>query len=124
MLLNIRTYCGHELLVLTVPNQCNDGHDTGVTYAGKFLDTWMSSTFTGNAISGRTLVVIIFDENSGTAGNQVYAALVPFGTMNVVVNSTDNTNFDHYSLLKTIEQNWSLGNLGTNDVSAVPFNFP
>jgi acid phosphatase len=44
--------------------------------------------------------------------------------MNVVVNSTDNTNFDHYSLLKTIEQNWSLGILGTNDVSAVPFNFP
>lgn len=107
-----------------VPNQCNDGHDIGVTYAGKFLDSFMTSTFTGNAITGRTLVVITFDENSGTSGNQIYTALVPFGSMSITVGSSDGTNFNHYSLLKTIEQNFGTGNLGTGDVSAVPFNFP
>lgn len=107
-----------------VPNQCNDGHDIGVAYAGKFLDTFMTSTFTGNAITGRTLVVITFDENAGASGNQIYTALVPFGSMSITVGSSDATNFNHYSLLKTIEQNFGTGNLGLGDVSASPFNFP
>ncbi|KAL3683644.1 hypothetical protein R1sor_001666 [Riccia sorocarpa] len=111
-------------VVLYVPNQCNDGHDPGVTYAGRFLDNFMTSTFTGNAITGRTLVVITFDENSGTSGNQIYTALVPFGSLSITVGSTDNTNFNHYSLLKTIEQNFGTGNLGLNDVTASAFNFP
>ncbi|XP_024383811.1 probable acid phosphatase [Physcomitrium patens] len=111
-------------VVFYVPNQCNDGHDIGVTYAGKFLDSFMTSTFTGNAITGRTMVVITFDENSGTSGNQILTALVPFGTMGITVGSSDNTNFNHYSLLKTIEQNFGTGNLGQNDVTASPFNFP
>ncbi|KAL3684019.1 hypothetical protein R1sor_002041 [Riccia sorocarpa] len=111
-------------VVLYIPNQCNDGHDPGVTYAGTYLDSFMTSTFTGNAITGRTLVVITFDENSGTSGNQIYTALVPFGSLSITVGSTDNTNFNHYSLLKTIEQNFGTGNLGQNDVTASPFNFP
>ncbi|KAL3683640.1 hypothetical protein R1sor_001662 [Riccia sorocarpa] len=102
-------------VVFYIPNQCNDGHDPGVTYAGKFLDSFMTSTFTGNAITGRTLVVITFDENSGTSGNQIYTALVPFGSLSITAGSTDNTNFNHYSLLKTIEQNFGTGNLGLND---------
>ncbi|KAL3683645.1 hypothetical protein R1sor_001667 [Riccia sorocarpa] len=111
-------------VLLYIPNQCNDGHDPGVTYAGNFLDSFMTSTFTGNAITGRTLVVITFDENSGTSGNQIYTALVPFGSLSITAGSTDNTNFNHYSLLKTIEQNFGTGNLGLNDVTASAFNFP
>jgi acid phosphatase len=37
------------------------------------------------------------------------------------IGTTDSTRYNHYSLIKTVEDNWSLGNLGENDVSAVPF---
>ncbi|KAJ3141414.1 hypothetical protein HK100_007044 [Physocladia obscura] len=33
----------------------------------------------------------------------------------------DKTKFDHYSILKTVEENWDLGNLGRKDISAVSF---
>jgi hypothetical protein len=49
---------------------------------------------------------------------QVYTALV-----GPVVTSTtaDATGYTHYSILKTIENNWGLGNLGKSDVSATAF---
>lgn len=36
--------------------------------------------------------------------------------------TTDNTEYTHYSLLKTIENNFNLSNLGRNDSTANPFN--
>ncbi len=30
--------------------------------------------------------------------------------------------YNHYSLLRMVEDNWSLGNLGRNDANAVPIN--
>jgi len=33
----------------------------------------------------------------------------------------DNTRYNHYSVLKTVEQNWDLGDLGAHDVDAAAF---
>lgn len=37
-----------------------------------------------------------------------------------LVGTTNSTELNHYSLSKTAEDNWSLGNLGTHDVDATP----
>jgi hypothetical protein len=37
-------------------------------------------------------------------------------------NAYDSTHYDHYSLLRTIESNWELGNLGRNDTKGNTFD--
>ena len=37
--------------------------------------------------------------------------------------TVDKTLYNHYSLLKTVEDNWDLGDLGRNDKTAIPFSF-
>ena len=37
--------------------------------------------------------------------------------------TTDNNKYNHYSILKTVEQNWDLGDLGKGDKNAIAF-FP
>jgi hypothetical protein len=35
--------------------------------------------------------------------------------------TTDGTAYNHYSQMATVENNWSLGDLGLNDASAAAF---
>lgn len=83
----------------------------------------MISIFIGNVIMGCIMVVIIFDENLGILGNQIFIVLVLFGIMGIIVGSSDNINFNYYFLFKIIEQNFGIGNLGQNDVIVFLFNF-
>lgn len=99
------------------PNINDDGHDTNVTFAGTWLNGFLTST---GATSYFDVVLVIFDENSGTIPNQVYAAIAGKAVTNP--GTTDNTALDHYSVLKTLETNFGLGNLGKNDVTATAFS--
>lgn len=99
------------------PNINNDGHDTGVTFAGNWLHNFLAST---GATSHFDVVIVLFDEDSGTTINHVYAAIAGRAVTNV--GTTDNTALNHYSLLKTLETNFGLGNLGKNDVTATAFS--
>jgi hypothetical protein len=104
-------------LVLAQPNIDNDGHDTGVTFAGNWLKGFLSST---NVASHFDAVLVTFDEDeSHGAANQVYTAAV--GKAVTKPGTTDKTALTHYSLLSTLEANFGLGNLGKNDVSAPKF---
>ncbi|KAI0864058.1 phosphoesterase family-domain-containing protein [Xylaria cubensis] len=105
------------------PNMTNDGHDTSVTVAGnwarKFLDPLLSNA---NFNKDRTLIVLTFDESESYSGpNNVFTVLLGNAVPSSKVGTTDSTRYDHYSLTKTVEDNWALGNLGQNDVSAVSF---
>ena len=63
---------------------------------------------------------MLFDEDAGgTTSDHIYAAIAGRAVTNV--GTTDNTALNHYSLLKTLENNFGLGNLGKNDVTATPF---
>ena len=54
-------------------------------------------------------VVIVFDENAGASGNQVYCVVIsPFTT----AGTQSGTNFTHYSLLRTTEEILGLPLLG------------
>ena len=103
---------------MSQPNIKNDGHDTGVTFAGNWLQGFLSST---SVTSHFDVVLVTFDENeSQSAVNHVYTAIAGKAVTNK--GFTDNTALTHYSVLATLEANFGLGNLGKNDVSATVFN--
>jgi hypothetical protein len=100
---------------LYIPNVRNDGHDTGVAYADTWLKTFLSPLLENPSFKKDTLVVVTFDENGGFWGNRIYTALV--GPM-VRAGATNGTRYDHYSLLRTIEENYDVGSLGREDARA------
>jgi acid phosphatase len=101
----------------------DDGHDTDVATADRWLSQTIGPLLKNEAFMKGTLVVITFDEddffirNGVLVDNHVYAALVgdsvaPGGTTNIA--------YDHFSLLRTIEDGLGLGTLGQRDEQASP----
>jgi acid phosphatase len=102
-----------------VPNLDNDAHDTSLAYAASYLQSTWLPRFTNASFTTGLAMVLTFDETASSTGpNHVYAALIG-GAVSAGA-KTDNTAYNHYSLIKTVENNWNLGSLGTNDVSATP----
>ncbi|KAL0490648.1 acid phosphatase [Acrasis kona] len=103
------------------PNMRNDGHDTGITGASKFLDKFINQIQTSGFLTqGRNLIVLTFDEDDYQHTNQVYTVLL--GSM-IKPGTKDNNAYDHYSILKTVQSNWDLPSLGRNDETATTFKF-
>lgn len=105
-------------LMYYTPNINNDGHDTGLEYADKYLRNFLPHYLNSARFMKRTLVVVTFDEDDYSGDNRIYTLLT--GSM-VKGGVTDNTVYNHYSLTRTIEENWGLGNMGRNDANATPF---
>lgn len=105
------------------PNMTNDGHDTSVTTAGQWARDFLTPLLSNqNFNTDRTLVILTFDECSNyLAPNRVYTVLLGGAVPSDKVGTTNDTRFNHYSLTKTVENNWNLGNLGENDVGASAF---
>ncbi|KIM65609.1 hypothetical protein SCLCIDRAFT_440993 [Scleroderma citrinum Foug A] len=99
------------------PNMKDDGHDTSVSYASQWLNYWLVPLFSdSNFNTARTLILLTFDENgSSNINNQVYSILLGGAVPTNLKGTTDNTFYTHYSTLSTVQNNWSLGNLGRQD---------
>lgn len=104
---------------LYIPNIQNDGHDSGVDFAGKWLESRFGKFLNNPDGLGDTLFVITFDESGVSLKNQIYTAIIG---KNIQASSQDNTLLSHYSLLKLIEDEFDLGNLGQNDSTANSIN--
>ncbi|KAJ2963245.1 hypothetical protein NQZ79_g1753 [Umbelopsis isabellina] len=103
-----------------VPQINNDAHNTNVTYAASWLQSYLEPRISNPAFSTNTLFVLTFDESANYLNNnQVFTVL--FGPAVQRSSLTDGNKYNHYSILKSVEDNWNLGNLGQNDVSATPF---
>jgi hypothetical protein len=102
-------------LQLLRPDLNNDGHDTGVAFA----DHWLAQTFGPWLEDPRfmdgMLFVVTFDEGSSSGPNHIYTVLYGHA---VVPGSVSASRYDHYSLLRTIEDAWALGTLGQQDAEA------
>ncbi|GBB90116.1 hypothetical protein RclHR1_00170020 [Rhizophagus clarus] len=103
------------------PNQNNDAHDTNLTFAMTWFKAWFEPKLQDPAFTTNTLFLITFDESeSYTIPNQIFSSLL--GTpVNPNANHNDDTFYTHYSVAKTIEENWGLPDLGRNDTTATPF---
>jgi len=101
---------------LYVPDVQHDGHDSGVSAA----DRWLSETF-GPLLSDarfteNMVFIVTFDEGRGWwRRNHIYTVL--YGER-VIPGSVSDTRYDHYDLLRTIEDIFALGTLGQHDSKA------
>ncbi|GAQ87266.1 acid phosphatase [Klebsormidium nitens] len=124
--------------VYFVPNQIHNGHTTGfgfnVFQATDWLQGWLDPKLNDSAFNNdRTVILVTFDESGVSgSGNHVYAALVG-GLLGSPSNCSakgdpltcaDGSYYTHYSVPKTIEDNWKLGSLGRNDQNASAFKLP
>ncbi|KAI8903735.1 phosphoesterase family-domain-containing protein [Gorgonomyces haynaldii] len=103
--------------IFYTPDMNNDGHDTSVTYASKWLKDFLEPLLS-NSLFNDTLFVVTFDEDAYGGNNRVLTVLLGAG---VQPGTTDATNYNHYSQLATVEKQFGLGNLGQNDATATPF---
>lgn len=102
--------------VFYIPNNENSGHNTGVAYADSWYEKKFSRYVTDSNFMKNTVLISTFDESGSLASNQIYVTIV--GDR---VRSGEYPEFlNLYSLLKMIEDNWKLGNLGKEDASAPP----
>jgi len=102
------------------PDMNNNGHDTDLDYAGHWLRLFLNKYLYEQNLMKDTLLMITFDEDEDEPGqdNRIPAFLL--GDL-VKTNSVDHGKYNHYSITKTIELNFGLGNLGRNDVNATDF---
>jgi acid phosphatase len=91
-------YADLPAVAYVVPDLCHDMHDCSVATG----DAWLASrldSFVQWAVSHNSLFILTFDEDGGTATNQIPTIFV--GPM---VQSGDYpTRIDHYSVLRTLE---------------------
>lgn len=103
------------------PNMNHDGHDTTVDVAGGWVRKFLDETFPEKLRKG-TLVVITFDESGGNDDNRIFTLFL--GDMVRDANRQDpaalGQRYDHYSVLRTIEDNFGLAPLTANDRNAEP----
>jgi len=105
------------------PNSCNDMHDCSISTGDTYLSNLIPTIVNGSDYqAGRLLVVVVFDENGGASGNQVYCALL---SKRITPGTQSSTNFTHYSLLRTTEEILGvplLGNAQTATSMRTAFN--
>jgi hypothetical protein len=103
------------------PNTNHDGHDTTAAVAGSWVKKFLEETFPERLRKG-TLVIVTFDESGGNEDNRVYTVLL--GDMVKPASQQDpavlEKRYNHYSVLRTIEDNFGLEPLTANDRDAQP----
>ena len=103
------------------PNMNNDGHNTNVGVAGAWVSKFLDKTFPEKLRKG-TLVIVTFDESDHNADNRIFTLFL--GDM-VKEGSQQDPNvldrhYTHYSVLRTIEDNFGLEPLAEGDREAAP----
>lgn len=99
-----------------VPNLCDDMHDCSVSTG----DTWLKNNlgdYATWAATHNSLLIVTFDENDGSSGNIIPTV---FSGAHVAP-GTYSTAYDHYDLLRTIEDMYGTTHAG-NAASATPIS--
>ena len=101
---------------LYIPDLRNDGHDTGVDFAGKYLTKKFVPLLNNKSFMMDTLFIFTFDENRGKSGNQVYTVLVG---PSVKPGSVFSAPIGHPALTRLVEDEFRLGSLHKMDESSL-----
>lgn len=96
------------------PNLDNDGHDTSLPTAVKWLQGFLNPLINNPAVMDSTLIVVTFDEAASTRRESVLGTKKPnviytvfLGNM-VNAGTRSNVPYNHFSILRTIETNFGL----------------
>lgn len=103
------------------PNIKDDGHSPqSVTNLAAWLEGFLEPLLKNPKFTRGTMVVVTFDESIPYADNHIYTTLL--GGM-LQPGTVQADHWDHYSLLRTVEENFNLGTLGRHDKVADYFRF-
>ncbi|KAG6830938.1 hypothetical protein H0H92_013866 [Tricholoma furcatifolium] len=111
--------------IFITPNMTNDGHDTSVTFAGTWLNGWLTPLLSNsNFNDNKTLILVTFDETgTDSIANRVFTFILGGGLPSSLVGTSDSNVYTHYSTIATVEANWNTHTLGRYDVGANVFSF-
>src|SRR3989442_694672 len=99
------------------PNTCNDMHDCDIPTGDNYLSVLVPLILGSNVfLTQRAALLITFDEGYGQPIYTVWAGPV------VKTAYTSSTAYSHFSVLSTIESNWNLPPLTSNDQNAPNMN--
>src|SRR2546428_2721267 len=99
------------------PNECNDMHDCDIPTGDNYLSVLVPLILGSNVfLTQRAALLITFDEGYGQPIYTVWAGPV------VKTAYTSSTAYSHFSVLSTIESNWNLPPLTSNDQNAPNMN--
>src|SRR5207247_8958935 len=99
------------------PNMCNDTHDCPISTGDSWLQANIPSILNSPAYTSQnSLVLITWDEDDSSQGNRIATIVI---AKSVRAGFRSGVFYNHYSLLKTIEQSWGLAPLTNNDGNAV-----
>ncbi|ORY33213.1 hypothetical protein BCR33DRAFT_838708 [Rhizoclosmatium globosum] len=103
------------------PDMVNDMHDSDIGTASNWLQNFLEPKFQNPAYAN-TLFHITFDESYDKQDevNQIYSVLVGKGIDGIQNGGVDNSDYDHYSGLRLVENIFGLGNLGKHDAEVTP----
>ncbi|KAJ5548408.1 hypothetical protein N7513_005642 [Penicillium frequentans] len=101
------------------PNMTNDAHDTNITVAGEFLESFVPPLLKNEYFSKDALILVTFDESGNySVPNRVYSFLVGGAVPEHLKGTTDDTFYTHYSIIASLSANWGLPSLGRWDCGA------
>jgi acid phosphatase len=96
------------------PDVDDDAHNGTLAEADSWLGQWLPVIMAGpDFLAGRLTIIVTFDEDDSSEGNQVPFVVIDPRLSHVVVNGT----FNHYSLTRWLEENAGVSLL-RNAVSA------
>jgi hypothetical protein len=100
---------------LYIPDNLNNGHDTGVEFASRYVERLFGPLLLDTAAMKDMLFVFTYDEDAGGEDNTIYTVFYGPG---VKPDVRITTYYNHYNLLKTIQHFLNLGTLNQNDEKA------
>ena len=97
------------------PDRCHDTHDCSVAQGDAWLQQTVPSILSSKAFTSGGVLFLTYDEDDGSAGNRVVMVVIT----NEGVHRTSAVDYNHYSLLATIEDLMGVGRLA-NAQDATP----
>lgn len=105
------------------PDMRDDGHDTDVHFAARWLRGFFQHVLVSGKLPARTVIVVTFDESEefpiGKQPNHIYTVLLGSA---VAPGGAIATYYDHFDMLRTIEENFGLAPLAAADSAARPIS--
>jgi phosphatidylinositol-3-phosphatase len=98
---------GDADFALIIPNQCHDAHDCGLPVADAWLAKHVPKIIVSEAFRSDGVLFVTFDEDAGDDPSGGHIATIVVSPL-VAAGTRSSVRYDHYSLLRTIEDAWGL----------------